>query len=140
MTCGVKIVGFGWIETKTLPQILPNDSLTSLLKNLCLHEKKSKKFTTKQTVRVKVKPVTKRDRHPDRTKFGPTPKRPKKRRKGSRRRVFTASGLEVTMQKIGSPENTGTGGGRKKHVPTATAKSSHNRKARRRYSSCSLLQ
>lgn len=102
--------------------------------------KKSKKFTTQQTVRVKVKPVTKRDRHPDRTKFGPTPKRPKKRRKGSRRRVFTSSGLEVTMKKIGSPENTGTGGGRKKHVPTVTVKSSHNRKVRRRYSSCSLLQ
>lgn len=102
--------------------------------------KKSKKFTSKQTVRVKVKPVTKRDRHPDRTKFGPTPKRPKKRRKGSRRRVFTAIGLEVTMMKIGSPENTGTGGGRKKQVPTATAKSSHNRKARRRFSFCSLPQ
>lgn len=102
--------------------------------------KKSRNYTPKQVVRVVVKPVTKRGRNPDRTKFGPTPARPKRRRKGSHQRVFTSSGLEVTMKKIGSPENTGTGGGRKKHVPTATAKSSHNRKARRRYSSCSLLQ
>lgn len=102
--------------------------------------KKSRNYTPKQVVRVVVKPVTKRGRNPDRTKFGPTPKRPKKRRKGSRRRVFTSSGLEVTMKKIGSPENMGTGGGRKKHVPTATAKSSHNRKARRRFSFCSLPQ
>ena len=102
--------------------------------------KKSKKFTSKQTVRVKVKPVTKRDRHPNRTKFGPTPKRPKKRRKGSHQRVFTAAGLEVTTKKIGSPAHTGTGGGRKKQVPTVTVKSSHNRKVRRRFSFCSLPQ
>lgn len=102
--------------------------------------KKSKKFTTQQTVRVKVKPVTKRDRHPDRTKFGPTPKRPKKRKKESRRRVFTAAGLEVTTKKIGSPAHTETGGGRKKHVPTVTVKSSHNRKARKIFSYYSLIQ
>ena len=89
---------------------------------------------------IKDEIVTKRDRHPDRTKFGPTPKRPKKRRKESRRRVFISSGLEVTMKKIGSPENMGTGGGRKKHVPTATAKSSHNRKARKIFSYYSLIQ
>lgn len=102
--------------------------------------KKSRNYTPKQVVRVVVKPVTKRGRNPDRTKFGPTPKRPKKRRKGSRRRVFTSSGLEVTTKKIGSPAHTETGGGRKKHVPTATAKSSHNRKVRRRFSFCSLPQ
>lgn len=32
------------------------------------------------------------------------------------------------MKKIGSPENTGTGGGRKKHVPTATAKAATTEK------------
>lgn len=102
--------------------------------------KKSRNYTPKQVVRVVVKPVTKRDRNPDRTKFGPTPKRPKKRRKGARRRVFTSSGLEVTMKKIGSPAHTETGGGRKKQVPTVTVKSSHNRKARKIFSYYSLIQ
>ena len=101
--------------------------------------KKSKKFTPKQTVRVNVKSVTKRDKNPDRTKFGPTPKRPKKRRT-HKKRVFTFSGLEVTTKKIGSSGNMGTEGGRKKQVPAVTVKSSHNRKVRKKFSSCSLIQ
>lgn len=100
--------------------------------------KKSKRFTPKQIVRVNVKPVTKRDRNPNRSKFGPTPKRPKRRRKRSRQRVFTSSGLEVTTRKIGSSGNMGTEGGREKLVPTVTVKSSHNRKVKRKLISYNL--
>lgn len=101
--------------------------------------KKSKRFTPKQTIRVKANSVTKRDKNPDRTKFGPTPKRTKKRRT-HKKRVFTSSGLEVTTKKIGSSEHTEAEGGRKKKVSTVTVKSSHNRKVRRRFSYCGLIQ
>lgn len=122
--------------TANIAQRFIDKSLEKFIKT----RKKSKNFTSKQTVRVKVKPVTKRDKNPDRTKFGPTPKRPKKRRKRSQQKVFTSSGLEVTTKKIGSSENTETEGGRKKQVPAVTVKSSHNRKIKRRFSYCGLIQ
>ena len=115
--------------------------IVKFLESYVAKRKKSKRFTKTQTVRVEAKPITKRGRNPDRTKFGPTPKRPKrKRRPGTRQKVFTASGLEVTARKTGSSKKREEGGGRKKQVSTVTVKSSHNRKVRRRYSSCSLIQ
>lgn len=122
--------------TANIAQRFINRSLEKFIKT----RKKSKKFTSNHVVRVKVKPVTKRDKNPDRTKFGPTPKRPKRKNKRSRQKVFTSSGLEVTTKKIGSSGQTETEDGRKKQVPTVTVKSSHNRKFRRRFSSCSLIQ
>lgn len=115
--------------------------IAKFLESYVAKRKKSKRFTKTQTVRVEVKPITKRGRNPDRTKFGPTPKRPKrKRRPGTRQKVFIASGLEVTARKTGSSKKREEEGGRKKQVSTVTVKSSHNRKVRRRYSSCSLIQ